>query len=159
MISPVNPSRTALVKVEVAAADLSRPVSHIYDLVDGGSATEAGLLWAFDLARHPGRQRRSLRCWRPELLARADGDGRKYHRQPVTWIIAQILPETRQTFHAGEVDRLFQIRPRTRIDLHSELKGVLVAGRNIYRRPRLAAFLARRWVGTLATRPNRRAAK
>ena len=159
MIPPANPSRSALVKVDVAAADLGRSIPDIFDLVDGGMAAEAGIMWAFDLARHPGRQRRNLRCWRPELLARAGGDSGKYHRQPVSWVVAQILPETRQTFQAGEVDRLFQIRPRTRIDLHPELKGVMGGGRHTYARPHLESFLLRRWVGTLATCSDRRAAK
>ena len=43
---------------------------------------------------------------------------------------------------------VFQIRPRTRIDLHGELAGSLKSGRNQYDREDVATFLQRRWLGS-----------
>jgi hypothetical protein len=139
--------KTALVKIDVAAADLGEPVSKIFDLVDGGSPEEPGLLWTFNLAVDFHGQHRSLRFWRPELLARTQNEPGKYNRYEIAEILALILPEKRASFHAGEVDQLLQIRPRTRIDFGDELPGRLNDGRHTYSRQALESFLKRRWIG------------
>jgi hypothetical protein len=139
--------KTELVKIDVAAADLGRSVARISDLVDGGRLGEPGLLWTFNLAVDFHSQRRSLRFWRPELLALAQGEPGKYHRHKIAGVIALILPEKRASFHAGEVDQLLQIRPRTRIDYGDELPGRLNDRRNTYSRQELESFLKRRWIG------------
>lgn len=143
----------ALVKIDVAAADLDRSVAQVFDLVDGGTLLEKGITWVFNLANDPDGDRRDLRFWRPEVLAHGHRDiiG-KYADWPIERVLAKILPEKRVNFHAGEVDKLFQIRPRTRIDLHGELAGALDGGRNFYSRAALAAFLTRRWLGAVSKR-------
>lgn len=138
---------SALVKIDVAAADLGKSAQQVFDLVDGASLSEAGLLWVFNVARNPAGCRRELRFWRPELQARVAGQAAKYHRQTIQWVLSEILPGTRQTFNAGDVDRMFQIRPRTRLDFGRELPGRRVAGRNVYPRQPLELFLNRRWLG------------
>lgn len=139
--------QTALVKIDVAAFDLGKPASQIINLVDGGSLSEVGLLWVFNLARNRNGSRRELRFWRPELAARATGRAAQFHSQDIRQTIAQILPGDRQRFNAGDVDALFQIRPRTRLDFGAELPGHLDAGRNTYARRDLESFLIRRWIG------------
>lgn len=136
-----------LVKIDVAADLIGRPVPQIFDLVDGGSLLEKGLAWVFNLANDIKGDRRDLRLWRPELEARRDGDSSKYSLYRIDWVIARILPETRDRLHAGEVDQLFQIRPRTRIDFGPELNGVMLNGRNFYSRIVVAEFLKHRWLG------------
>jgi hypothetical protein len=137
----------ALVKIDVAAVDLGKSVRQIEQLVVGGAVHEKGLLWIFNLANNPSGRLRSLRFWRPELLARSRGDPEKYHRCKIDDIIAIILPGRRTDFHAGEVDQLFQIRCNTRIDYGAELAGKLRGRRHVYSREKLAAFLQRRWLG------------
>ena len=147
--------QASLVKIDVAAADLGKSVAMIFDLVEGSYLLEPGLVWVFNLANNAAGARRDLRFWRPELTARAQGAGQSptaYGRYEIDWVIARILPEKRSQFHAGEVDQLFQIRPRTRIDFGAELNGELKEGRNFYARPVLAQFLKRRWLGAISAR-------
>ena len=139
--------KPALVKIDVATVWLSRSARQVYDFVDGESVSEAGLLWVFNLARNLRDGKRDLRFWIPELKARAEGQARKYHQQDIQWIIAQILPVNRQTFNAGDVDQLFQIRHDTRLAYGAELPGKLIAGRNAYQMPTIGKFLERRWLG------------
>jgi hypothetical protein len=142
----------ALVKIDVAAADLDKSVAEMFDLAVGGTLIEKGLTWVFNLANDPNGDRRDLRFWRPEVLAHSQ-NGSKYSAWEIERVLAKILPVSRVNFHAGEVDKLFQIRPRTRIDLHDEIAGSLKSGRHQYHRDDLAAFLIRRWVGArLATK-------
>ncbi len=153
----VNFVNAALVKIDVAAADLGRSVTQIFELVDGGTLLETGLVWVFNLANDASTTRRDLRFWREELLARAaqragGSHPGKYGHWELDWVIARILPVKRTQFHAGEVDQLFQIRPRTRIDFGAELNGEMKDGRNFYARPVLAEFLKRRWLGALYQR-------
>lgn len=141
----------ALVKMDVAAADLQVGVRVIERMVDGGDLVVRGLVWVFDFANDlDGGTRRELRFWRPELLARANADSTKQHKYAnweLDWVIAQILPGRRKTFQAGEVDQLFQIRHNTRLAFGAELNGNLRNGANTYERDNLAAFLKRRWLG------------
>jgi hypothetical protein len=141
--------KTALVKIDVAAADTGLSVRRIEQLVDGGLVREKGITWVFNLAKDLNARNRDLRFWRPELLARVQDEADKYGRWEIGQIIASILPETREKFHAGEIDQLFQIRPNTRIAYGAELNGVMEAGRNSYSRVTLAAFLKRRWIGAV----------
>lgn len=136
---------TALVKIDVATVFLNRPTKHVFNLVDGGAVSEAGLLWVFNVARNPAGVRRDLRFWLPELKARTEAEPSQYHRHDIQWVIAQILPESRTNFQAGEVDRLFQVRHSRRLEMF-ESAG-LAAGRNFYSRPMLADFLKCRWLG------------
>jgi hypothetical protein len=140
----------ALVKIDVAAADLGKSIVSIEQLVDGSTRRESGLLWVFNLARKPDGRIRALRFWRPELAARAQGGFQNYEGRDIDWVIGQILPDRRTQLHAGEVDALFQIRPTTRLKYGAELPGKLNGGSNSYSRPALAAFLKRRWVGGAA---------
>jgi len=143
-----------LVKIDVAAADLGRSAAVLFELAEGGAITvgnlfERGITWVFNLANDPAGDKRDLRFWRPEILARVNPDTtkhRKFSNYELEWVINKILPTSRVNFHAGEVDELFQIRPRTRIDLHSEICGTKLSGRNSYSRELLAAFLTRRWI-------------
>lgn len=145
----------ALVKIDVAAHITRKPVRVLFEMADGASLLDTALIWVFDLSNdlesqnsRGGAHRRELRFWEPELQARASADvskHRKYCGWELDWVIAKILPEKRMTFHAGEVDQLFQIRPRTRIDF-AELNGDMKAGRNFYPRADLAEFLKRRWI-------------
>ena len=149
----------ALVKIDVAAAHLGWSAAKLFDLVDGGTLLEKGFAWVFNLANDAHGERRDLRFWWPEIEARAkvraglSGSSGKLASYEIEWVIARILPEKRVNFHAGELDQIFQIRPRTRIDLHAELCGTLNGGRNFYPRPALAAFLQRRWLGAVSARP------
>jgi hypothetical protein len=138
----------ALVKIDSAALDLRMPVSRIEDLVDGGAAGESGLLWVFNVASNPRGKIRSLRFFRPELLARGTDKAHEINQLTIEQVIAEILPATRARFPAGEVDQLFQMRRPTRIALADELPGKLDGGRNVYQRTALAEFLQRRWVGS-----------
>jgi len=145
----------ALVKIDVAAADLDLSVAQVFDLVDGGTLLEHGLTWVFDLSqRGADGRRRDLRFWRPELLAYcAQETVAKYADWKLEQVLVRILPEKRTHFHAGEVDKLLQLRPRTRIDLHRELAGSLQSGRHLYHRHDLAAFLRRRWLSACPLSP------
>jgi hypothetical protein len=139
--------KPALVKIDVAAVDLSMGIRRIEQLVDGGSPNETGLLWVFNLAGNPGGRMRSLRFWRPELLARSGGQAAEINQMQIGQVIAEILPPRRERFHAGEIDQLFQIRPNTRIDLDADLKGKREGSRFVYRREPLENFLKARWLG------------
>jgi hypothetical protein len=79
---------------------------------------------------------------------------RKFSNYEMEWVINKILPPARKSFHAGELDQLFQLRPRTRIDLHAEICGTLLSGRNSYARAVIADFLRRRWLGAVCSRNN-----
>lgn len=151
----------ALVKIDVAAATLGWSAAKLFDLVEGpgrsGDLIEKSFVWVFNLANNPAGERRDLRFWMPELTARSvSTSGRtKFDGYQIDWVIARVLPEKRVNFHAGEVDQLFQIRPRTRIDLHEELTGARSGergARNFYSRVELAEFLKRRWLGALYSR-------
>lgn len=150
----------ALVKIDVAAAQLGWSVGKLFDLVDGGTLLEKGFGFVFDLSNDlsskngpRGSHRRDLRWWFPEVLARASRDTSrhgKYTFWEIGWVLNQIVPEKRATFHAGEVDQLFQIRARTRIDFGAELNGMPGRGSaNFYPREVLVAFLTRRWLENL----------
>lgn len=132
--------RIALVKIDTAAIELGRGIRRIEQMVDSGD-----LLWVFDLAA-TGR-RRQLRFWQAELLAKAGGDGQAFNRLALADVVAQILPPRKQTYQAGELDQIFQIRHNTRLDLNGELHGTLAEGRNFYRRADLENFLSGRWIG------------
>jgi len=138
-----------LVKVDVAAADLGWPARKVFAAADGGDLVTRGLAWVFDFSNGAEHARRELRFWRPELLAHAKFDY-PFRNWELDWVIAKILPRTRTNFHAGEVDQLFQIRHNTRLELDAELNGDKRNGANTYSRTNLAAFLTRRWLGTLA---------
>lgn len=142
----------ALVKIDVAAATLGWSAPKLFSLVDGGDLVEQGFVWVFNLANDADGRNRDLRFWWPEIQARAAATRNKYVGYEIGWVIDRILPVKRATFHAGEVDQLFQIRPRTRIDLHAELAGTMESGRNFYSRAALAAFLKRRWLGAIHSR-------
>ncbi|HEX3857590.1 MAG TPA: hypothetical protein VHY30_09875, partial [Verrucomicrobiae bacterium] len=150
-----------LVKIDVAADLMNLPVPEIMLRVDGGTldfsnsklrAQIIRLSWVFNFARDPNSRDRELRLWRPELCAQASKDvsvHRKYNFYELDWVINKILPEKKRTIHAGELDQLFQLRPRTRIDLHDEICGTMMSGRNSYSRDIIAAFLKRRWLASL----------
>ena len=144
----------ALVKIDVAAAHLGWSADKLFDLVDGGTLLEKGFAWVFNLANDLNGERRDLRFWWPEIQARLIGgdSATRYSYYELEWVINKILPAKRQNFHAGEVDQMFQIRPRTRIDLHAELSGTLQSGGNFYARPPLFEFLTRRWLGAVSVR-------
>ena len=145
----------ALVKIDVAAAALGWSAYKLFDLMDGGTLLEKGFAWVFNLANDPAGERRDPRFWWQEIEARDSVDHSKHDKfsyYEIDWVINKILPIKRQNFHAGEVDQLFQIRRRTRIDLHGELAGQLDGGRNFYKRAALAAFLKARWLGAVSER-------
>lgn len=137
----------ALVKIDVAATFLGKSAPQVFNLVEGGSLSEAGLMWVFNLALNRAGCRRDLRIWLPELKSRVAGQPRQYHGQDIRQTLAEILPGNRQRFNAGDVDGLFQIRHRTRLDFGAELPGCRVGGRTIYARATLESFLVRRWIG------------
>jgi hypothetical protein len=137
----------ALVKIDVAAVDLNRSAQQVRSLAEGGTAAEPGLLWVFNLAANASGQRRDLRFWRGELRAYSTSTGSACRQKGIEQVLAEILPAQRNFFSAGEIDQLFQIRPRTRIDLNHELQGELNHGRYSYARASLAKFLTRRWLG------------
>jgi hypothetical protein len=143
--------KPALVKIDVAAADLGISVRRIEQLVDGGTKHEKGFLWIFNLANDLNSRCRDLRFWRPELLARVQGEADKHGRWEIAQVIASVLPVKREKFHGGELDQLFQIRPTTRIAYGAELNGKKVGDGNSYSRTMLAAFLERRWLGAIKT--------
>ncbi len=141
----------ALVKIDVAANLLQRSAQRIFEMADGVSLIDGGLTWVFNLANDPKSLRRDLRFWLPELEAVSDGAiGTSRPTglpDSIGGVVDMILPARVQNFQAGQIDALFQIRPRTRIDLHGEFAGSLRSGRNFYHRDDLAAFLKRRWLG------------
>lgn len=143
---------STLVKIDVASADLGLSAARVFELVDGGTTKDQALVWVFNLAHKLDGHRRDLRFWRSELRARGQGDA-SHCRLKIGQVIALILPERRTTFHAGEVDMLFQLRPRCRIDYGRELAGYLASGAHVYSRPALADFLQRRWIGAALVRP------
>lgn len=138
----------ALVKIDVAAVDLKHGVPSIQKMVDGGDLLLPGLVWVFNVARDLNSRDRELRFCRLELQGVSFNPPRNpYARHKLGEMIALILPEGINNFQAGQVDDLFQLRPRTRIDLHEEICGKLISGRNSYSRTVLASFLRRRWLG------------
>jgi hypothetical protein len=140
--------RAALVKIDVAAADLDKSVRLLRQLTIGGDMFEDGLEWVFNLANNPEGKRRDLRFWRPELLARQSGQpASQMANLGLEYVIDQSLPVKRVRFHASEVDQLLQIRPRTRIDLDKQMPGQLIDGTYWYDRTVIAAFLRNRWLG------------
>lgn len=148
--------KAQLVKIDVAAAESGWSVKELFTLAEGSTLTEKGLAWVFDMANDlaaanskGGSHRRDLRFWLPEIQARTSKDTSiqsKYNFWQLSWVLNKILPEKREHFHAGEVDALFQIRPRTRIDFN-ELNGGIQGGRNFYSREALVKFLTTRWLG------------
>jgi hypothetical protein len=139
----------ALVKIDVIAADLGVGVRRIEAMVDGGDLVTQPLVWVFDFANDPGNgPRRELRFWRTEALALSENLGarNKLANCELVEVLEKILPRSRENFHAGEVDQLFQIRHNTRLD-YADLGGSQFGGRNFYQRETLAAFLERRWLG------------
>jgi len=147
--------KPALVKIDVAAADTGLSVRRIEQLVDGGTTREKGFMWVFNLANDLNSRCRDLRFWRPELLARVQGEADKYGRWGIEQVIVSILPETREKFHGVEVDQLFQIRPPTRIAYGAELNGKREGIGNLYSRTMLAEFLERRWLGAMTQKRGR----
>ena len=141
--------KAILVKVDVAADKLGEPVSVLFDLASGGTLTERGLQWVWNFSNPIDSYRRDLRFWVPELDARAEGDGR-YDGWQIDAVLNAILPEHRQHFHAGELDQILQLRPRTRIDFGAELNGDLKQGRHFYSRHDVFWFLKRRWLGAFS---------
>jgi hypothetical protein len=144
---------SALVKIDVAAHITRKPVPVLFAMADGGDLVDRALLWVFDLSNGEQGARRELRFWEPELQTRANPDPTKHNKYcgwELDWVIKKVLPEKRAAFHAGEVDYLFQIRPRTRIDF-TELNGEMKQGRNFYSRQVLADFLTRRWLHSRPT--------
>ena len=153
----------ALVKVDVVSVLLGWPVKKLYSLVDESSVRERGFAWVFNVARDPHSGRRDLRWWWPEIQARLSPDGkenRRYSFYQLPWVINRIVPDARLQYSAGEVDRLFQMRPCNRLNLHAELFGTAGAGdcavsgevspeANFYPRAALAEFLERRWIQNL----------
>lgn len=137
----------ALVKIDVAAADLGVGVRRIEAMVDGGDLVTSPLLWVFNLSTDlRNSSRRELRFWRPELAAHAAGEPEKFAQQELLWVIRRILLEKRTSYHAGEVDQMFQIRHNTRLEMHAELCGSMASGRSFYPRQALVSFLQRRWL-------------
>ena len=136
-----------LVKIDVAAFALGKDIRKIEQMVDGGTVKQSGLLWVFNFAVNPKGKHRALRFWRPELLDRGGGKLAGYRQMRIEEVISQILPASREYFNAGEVNEMFQVRPRTRIDYGVELPGKQTPRGNVYPRPALAAFLRRRWIG------------
>ena len=141
----------ALVKLDVAAAALGWSAVKLLSLADEGTLLEPGFVWVWNLANDLDGERRDLRWWAVEVQVRAGisqpGPGSGDRSQgPLARVIGQILPLKRTNFHAGEVDAMFQIRHRTRLDYGIELNGGLVNGRTLYPRETLVAFLERRWI-------------
>ncbi len=150
----------ALVKIDVAAATLGWHVGKLFDLADGGTLLDKPFMWVFNLANNAEGERRDLRWWLPEVMARASADPSKHDKYcgwELDWVLAQVLPPRIKNFQAGAVDQLFQIRPRTRIDLHHELAGVKGSSGHSYERAALAAFLSRRWLASQTISPQRTA--
>jgi len=142
----------AIVKIDYVAARLNWGTDKVFELVDGETLLDRGFLWVFNLAKEPKVMRRDLRFWAEEIEARKADLMDQGNRAPalallsVSEVIGRILPESRTSFHPGEIDQLFQIRRRTRIDLHADLVGDRVGGMNFYDRQCLASFLESRWV-------------
>jgi len=137
-----------LVKVDVASVYLGISVRKSFDLADGGSANEPGLLWVWNLAHNISGNRRDLRFLRAELVARGKGQDAEFRAMTLETVIDQVLPARREGFYGGQLDQAFQIRPRTRLDFGPELPGVRAGSGHWYRRTALAEFLKRRWLGT-----------
>jgi hypothetical protein len=90
-----------------------------------------------------------------ELTARADNKTDQLRSLELETVINHILPEGCASLTAGELDLLWQLRPRTRLDLNRQL----VRRRRLYEKksyPRwvLTAFLKRRWLGACYNRPH-----
>jgi hypothetical protein len=161
----------ALIKVDVVSVLLGWPTKKLYSLVDESAVRERGFAWVFNLARDPQGGRKDLRWWWPEIQARLSPDSKenkRYSFYQLPWVINRIVPDARLQYTAGEVDRLLQIRPHSRLNLHAELLGATDAGSdpipvstfleaNCYPRAALARFLERRWIQNLkqsAEQPN-----
>lgn len=140
----------ALVKIDVAAALLRLSAPALFELVEGSAkAHRRALVFVFNVAKRMGHRRRDLRFWLPEVQAHAQGEPGRFAVLELPDVIERILPLRRSGFSAGELDQLFQLRRRTRIDLQRELVGELGAAGYRYQRPTVAAFLERRWLGAL----------
>lgn len=134
--------KPALVTVDAASLLTGRAVPELFALAGGSKARARGLEWVFNFSKYRCRGRRELRFWTTELQEWPAPSARTLDA-----VIADILPRGGAHYHAGEVDHLFQIRPRTRIDMHNELSASVKHGSHRYRRDELAAFLKRRWLG------------
>ena len=147
--------KPVLVKIDVAVADTGRSVGALFAMADGGTRLNQALEWVFDFST-PGRHKRELRFWRPELEARGGSDPKKcwqYSGMELEAVLKRIVPETHRGYRASEVSELFQIRHNTRVKL---LGGGGKAGRpTVYARRTLAEFLRQRWLGALR-RPSAR---
>ncbi|HTB85776.1 MAG TPA: hypothetical protein VK742_19185 [Candidatus Sulfotelmatobacter sp.] len=149
----------SLVKVDVVSALLGWQVKKLYSLVNESSTKDRGFAWVFNLACDPQAGRQELRWWWPEIQARISPDGKEHGRYAffqLEWVINRIVPANRPHFPAGEVDRLLQIRPQTRLSLHAEWFGpgetarcAVPGGPPLYPRTPLAEFLERRWIQNL----------
>lgn len=146
--------KATLVTVDVASADLGKTAKEIFDLVDGGSLLEPALVWVFDLSVRQRWGRRELRFWRMELSTRADG--RKLGELELDAVLDRILPEDHMSLTAGELDLLWQMRPRTRLDLNRQLKRrtLKLYKKKDYPRWVLREFLKQRWLGATYERPH-----
>jgi len=153
----------ALVKIDVVSALLGLPVKKVHVLVDESYFGNRGFAWVFNLALDPQGERKDLRWWWPEIQARMNPDAkenRRYAFYQLEWVINRIVPGNRPHYPSGEVDRLFQISPQTRIRLHAEffgpvetahcdVPGNLPQGGSLYPRTALVEFLERRWIQNL----------
>ena len=151
-LQPSTFLKAQLVKVDAAALLTGQPARVLFDRAAGASllAGQAPLMWVWDFsngAAAPPR-RRDLRFWVVELECPLDKTQRVIHALTLDQVLARLLPVTRRNFHAGEVDQMFQLRPRTRIDFGAELNGGMTGGRNFYERRGLENFLRARWLGS-----------
>jgi len=139
----------ALVKIDVATVLTGQSILTLFQRADGASLTEPTLVWVFNFSNGDPQtvstksRRRDLRFWHPELVATEE------KKLKLDQVIARILPAKKIIFHAGEVDQLFQLRPRTRIDF-ADLHGEIKARRYAYTRATLVEFLRNRWIGSKA---------
>jgi hypothetical protein len=156
----VNP---AIVKIDVAADLLGKPVRVIEQMVSGGNRDLFihPLVWVFDLASSAEGRAQRPRFWRTELMAHASNEPQRYCGWELEWVLNQILPAKRVNFQAGELDMLFQLRPITRTRLHADMLACAQAIKvpwspsdavNFYPRSILVSFLTRRWLGAIYDR-------
>jgi hypothetical protein len=147
--------KATLVKVDVASADLGKTAKEIIELADGGSLLEPALVWVFDLSTSRSKSRRELRFWRVELDARANGKAETVRGLEVDAVVNRILPEGRTKLFAGELDLLWQLRPRSRLDLDRQFaRRRKLYHKKTYPRWILLEFLKRRWLGACYHRPH-----
>jgi len=143
-----------LLKIDVATVITGQSINVLYERAEGTGDLESALVWVFDFSRGASRRdvirahRRDLRFWHSELT------GADVKKLTLEQVLETILPSSKKTFQAGEVDHLFQLRPRTRLDLCG-LEGELKGGRNSYTREKLAGFLQDRWIGFAKNRSRR----